>query len=68
LPGPLLGTYFYKPSEQGYEAQVVDRLARWRAAQRKALGITQTEEIPDLPVETIDEIKHKHKRSGRPGD
>ena len=67
LPAPLLGTYFYKPSEQGYEAQVVDRLARWRAAQRKALGITQTEEIPDLPVETIDEIKHKHKPSGRPG-
>ena len=65
LPRPLLGTYFYQPSEQGYEAQVVDRLRRWREAQRQALGITQVEDIPDLSQETIDEIKHKHKPSGR---
>jgi putative ATPase len=61
LPRPLLGTYFYQPSSQGYETQVIERLARWRAAQREALGITRTEDIPDLPQQTIDEIKHKHK-------
>lgn len=44
----LLGTYFYSPSEEGYEAQVKDRLARWRAAQEKALGLEQTEELPEL--------------------
>ena len=61
LPDALLGTYFYKPSSQGYEAKVADRLERWREAQRKALGITETTEIPELTQETIDEIKHKHK-------
>lgn len=64
LPRPLLGRYFYRPSDQGYEAQVVERLARWREAQRHALRITQTEEVPDLPQETIQEIKHRHKPSG----
>jgi putative ATPase len=63
LPKPLLGTYFYQPSSQGYEAQVVDRLARWREAQRRALGIAQTEDIPDLSQDEIDEIKHKHSAS-----
>jgi hypothetical protein len=63
LPRQLLGTYFYQPSEQGYEAQVKGRLARWRKAQRFALNIEDTEEIPDLPQETIQEIKHKHKPS-----
>jgi len=61
LPRPVLGTYFYQPSSQGYEAQVVERLARWRTAQQQALGITQTEEIPDLSQEVIQELKHKHK-------
>jgi putative ATPase len=61
LPRPLLGTYFYQPSTQGYEAQVVDRLKRWREAQRQALGITQTAERPELSQEEIQEIKHKHK-------
>ena len=64
LPRPLLGTYFYQPSAQGYEAQVGERLARWRDAQRQALGITQTENLPDLSQETIQEIKHKHKAGG----
>jgi putative ATPase len=63
LPRKILGTYFYQPSEQGYEAEIKGRLARWREAQRLALGITQTEDIPDLPQETIQEIKHKHKPS-----
>jgi putative ATPase len=61
LPKPLLGTYFYAPSEQGYEAQVVERLRRWREAQRRALNITRTEEIPELSQTEINEIKHKHK-------
>ncbi len=61
LPKELLGTYFYQPSEQGYEAQVKVRLTRWREAQRQALGISRSEEIPDLNQETIQEIKHKHK-------
>jgi putative ATPase len=65
LPKPLLGTYFFQPSDQGYEAQVAERLARWREAQRQALGITRTENLPELPVESIQEIKHKHRPSGR---
>ena len=65
LPRPLLGTYFFQPSDQGYEAQVAERLARWREAQRLALGITRTENVPDLPVESVQEIKHKHKPTGR---
>jgi putative ATPase len=61
LPRPLLGTYFYTPSSQGYEAEVGERLERWRTAQRKALGITKTEEIPELTQEAVIEIKRKHK-------
>jgi putative ATPase len=61
LPRSLLGTYFYNPSSQGYEVEVTKRLARWREAQRKALGITSTEEIPELSQESILEIKRKHK-------
>lgn len=61
LPKPLLGTYFYHPSEQGYEAQVVERLERWREAQRRALEITQSQMLPDLSEAEIKEIKHKHK-------
>jgi putative ATPase len=63
LPQPLLGTYFYAPSDQGYEAQVVERLARWREAQRLALGITRMEEIPELSQQAIQELKQKHKSS-----
>jgi putative ATPase len=65
LPRPLLGTYFYNPSTQGYEGQVADRLARWRAAQAQALGITETRQLPDLPQATVEEIKRKHKAEGR---
>jgi putative ATPase len=64
LPKPLLGTYFYQPSELGYEAQVAERLERWRSAQRKALNIERSENIPDLPQETVQEIKHRHKPQG----
>ena len=65
LPRDLLGTYFYNPSTQGYEAQVVERLERWRKAQREALGVTKVEMLSELTQDTITEIKHKHKPSGR---
>lgn len=68
LPRPLLGTYFYRPSSQGYEEEVADRLARWREAQRKALGVTRSETLPELSEETIKEIKGKHKLGGTGGD
>jgi putative ATPase len=44
LPAHLLGATFYQPSDQGYEAQVAERLARWRAAQARALGIARQNE------------------------
>jgi putative ATPase len=62
LPDELLGTYFYNPSSQGYEPEIADRLDRWREAQRKALGITSTEEIPDLSEKEIQTIKTRHKK------
>ena len=37
LPTSLVGTAFYKPSDQGYEAQVQERVRRWREAQDKVL-------------------------------
>lgn len=61
LPKALLGTVFYTPSSQGYEQSVAQRLERWRAAQRAALGITETETLPELPEEEIKDIKSKHK-------
>jgi putative ATPase len=61
LPRQLLGTYFYKPSSQGYESEVASRLERWREAQRKALGISKLEEIPEPTQETVLELKRKHK-------
>lgn len=38
LPAKLIGTTFYTPSNQGYEAQVQLRLQMWRKAQAKALA------------------------------
>ncbi len=61
LPRPLLGTYFYQPSSQGYEAQVQKRLESWREAQRRALEISQTQTLPELSESEIKDIKHKHK-------
>ncbi|MEN8240827.1 MAG: AAA family ATPase [Chloroflexota bacterium] len=61
LPDELLGTHFYTPSSQGYEQQVGDRLEAWRAAQRAALNITETENIPELSESEILEIKRRHK-------
>jgi putative ATPase len=59
LPAALLGTYFYRPSEEGYENSVKDRLARWREAQRKALNIETTTELPDLSMDETIAIKRK---------
>ena len=61
LPKDVLGTYFYLPSDQGYEAEVRARLARWREAQRKALGIKTTKEVPAPDTDTIDQLKSRHK-------
>jgi len=61
LPQHLLGTYFYSPSREGYEAQVAARLEKWRAAQRKALGIERREEVPAVSEEEIEEMKRKIK-------
>lgn len=64
LPRDLLGTYFYTPSNQGYEALVGERLEQWRAAQRKALNITESEHLPELSEDEINEIKQRHKATG----
>lgn len=59
LPTQLLGTYFYEPSDQGYEAQVAERLARWRAAQAQALGFNSPDEarIVEPPPENKDTLQ-----------
>jgi len=61
LPKRLLGTYFYRPSGEGYESQIAARLGMWREAQRRALGIERREDIPDLSEEQILEMKRKIK-------
>jgi putative ATPase len=62
LPEDLLGTYFYRPSDQGYEAQVQDRLDRWRRAQREALGIEKTMDLPELSEKEVETIRRHHRR------
>ena len=37
LPTRLLGTTFYEPSDQGYEARITERLAAWRKLQVEKL-------------------------------
>ena len=39
LPEAIKGMRFYEPGDQGYEAQVADRLQRWRRAVEQALAI-----------------------------
>jgi len=60
LPAAVLGTYFYAPSGEGYEAQVRARLDRWRQAQRQALGLEDYQELPDLSESAIERIKRLH--------
>jgi putative ATPase len=61
LPKRLLGTYFYKPSGEGYEPQVAARLEMWREAQRKALGIEKRVDVPDMSEEQMQEMKRRIK-------
>lgn len=61
LPKKLLGTYFYSPSQEGYEAEVKQRLEMWREAQRRALNIDKVEHLPNLSEEQIIEMKRKIK-------
>jgi len=62
LPTALLGTYFYRPSDQGYEAAVADRLERWREAQRQALGIETARHAPELSEAEVLELKRTRAR------
>jgi putative ATPase len=59
LPSGLQGTYFYKPTAIGYEATVQERLERWRRAQEKALGVTETTTLPTPTHEEAESIKRK---------
>jgi hypothetical protein len=61
----VLGTYFYNPSAEGYEAAVKDRLARWREAQEKALGLKATQTLDELSPAEIISIKQRFAK--RPG-
>jgi putative ATPase len=63
MPPALWGTYFYSPSDQGYEKQVQDRLDMWRTAQRQALGIESTQIAPDLSEAEVLDTKRRHGRS-----
>ncbi|HLC04922.1 MAG TPA: AAA family ATPase [Anaerolineales bacterium] len=62
LPASLLGTYFYNPSEEGYEAGAKARLESWRAAQERALGLEQTQVLPEMREEKVQAIKRHHAR------
>ncbi len=66
LPTALLGTYFYAPSPEGYEAAVKERLARWRAAQEQALGLTETTLLPELSEQETQAVKRRTGRGPAP--
>jgi putative ATPase len=65
LPTPLLGTYFYQPSDEGYEQAVKERLELWRSAQRQALSIEDGHQLPDLSEEDITNLKRQQTTPGR---
>ena len=58
LPREIAGMAFYSPSDVGYEAAVKERLAKWREAQRRALGI-EGREGPQLSQAEIDRMKRE---------
>ncbi len=58
LPREIAGLTFYTPSDQGYERIVAERLARWREAQRRALGV-EGREAPALSHEEIERMKRE---------
>ena len=56
LPRDIAGMTFYTPSGVGYEQVVAERLERWRAAQRAALGI-EGREGPRLSQAEVERMK-----------
>jgi len=50
LPDGLLGTIFYEPSDQGYEAKIAERLAAWRKLQLEGLQPREDQEEHDHPA------------------
>lgn len=58
LPPRVAGTTFYTPSTEGYEQVIAERLARWREAQRRALGL-QAREAPMLSHEQVERMKRE---------
>ncbi len=58
LPREVSGMTFYTPSGVGYEAAVAERLERWRAAQRQALGI-EGRAGPQLSREDVERMKRE---------
>lgn len=66
LPESMLGTYFYRPSDLGYEQEVSKRLDQWRRAQRRALEFEEFVEVPDLPESEIQTLKRHHARDRGP--
>ena len=47
LPDSVLGQHFYEPSQEGSEAEIADRVARWRKAQDQALGLAKPPDSVD---------------------
>jgi putative ATPase len=68
LPSALLGTYFYLPSDQGYEVTVAERLERWRRAQQLALGIEATRQVPELSEAEVLALKRMRLRRAAGGE
>ena len=51
LPTNLLGTVFYKPSDQGYEARITERLAQLRELQARGIAEKQQEKNDNHSVD-----------------
>ena len=47
LPNEMQGTYFYEPSGQGYEADVAERLERWRERDFDADVVKRAQQYAD---------------------
>jgi putative ATPase len=58
LPKDIAGMSFYAPTREGYEQDVAQRLERWRAAQRSALGVAGREG-PQLTQAEIERMKRE---------
>jgi putative ATPase len=51
LPEDMQGTYFYAPSEQGHEAEIADRLARWRERDADEEVVKRAQRYADAAAE-----------------